>query len=87
MVGCLSYTNSQLQFQFTPQLKWRLSDRPVTGQEPEEQRCPEYRAKTRCKVFLACTSNMLSSGIRETVKFLVQHKLVSACVRALLCGP
>lgn len=34
----------------------------------------------RTTVFLGYTSNLISSGLRSTIKFLVQHKLVSAIV-------
>jgi deoxyhypusine synthase len=30
----------------------------------------------KCKIFLSYTSNMISCGVRETIRFLVQHKLV-----------
>ena len=33
--------------------------------------------KTNCTIFLGYTSNIISSGLRETIKFLVQHNLVS----------
>lgn len=36
----------------------------------------EEDTRTPCTIFLSYTSNMISSGIRETIKFLVQHKLV-----------
>ncbi|KAI5736067.1 hypothetical protein M8J77_026214 [Diaphorina citri] len=36
--------------------------------------------KHNCTIFLGYTSNMVSSGIRETIKFLVQYKLVDAIV-------
>ena len=36
--------------------------------------------RARCTIFLAFTSNMISSGIRETIKFLVKNKLVSVVV-------
>ncbi|XP_030750419.1 probable deoxyhypusine synthase [Sitophilus oryzae] len=36
--------------------------------------------KNNCTIFLGYTSNMVSSGIRETIKFLVQHKLVDCIV-------
>lgn len=32
--------------------------------------------KNNCTIFLGYTSNIVSSGLRETIKFLVQHKLV-----------
>lgn len=38
------------------------------------------RPRTGCTIFLAYTSNMISSGIREHIKFLVKHKLVDCLV-------
>lgn len=38
------------------------------------------RRKSNCTIFLGYTSNMSSSGIRDTVKFLVQNKLVDCIV-------
>lgn len=35
------------------------------------------KRKYSCSIFLGYTSNMVSSGIRETIRFLVQHRLVS----------
>lgn len=35
---------------------------------------------TKCTIFLGYTSNLVSSGIRETICFLVKHKLVDAIV-------
>ena len=48
--------------------------------EPEAYRDPEVRANTRCKVFLGYTSNLISSGLREVILYLVKHKHVSAIV-------
>jgi deoxyhypusine synthase len=39
---------------------------------------PFHRA--RCTIFLSFTSNMISSGVRETIKFLVKNKMVGAIV-------
>jgi deoxyhypusine synthase len=36
--------------------------------------------QTNCTIFLGYTSNMISSGIREYIKYLVQHKMVSIFV-------
>ncbi|EDS38676.1 deoxyhypusine synthase [Culex quinquefasciatus] len=38
------------------------------------------KRKTNCTIFLGYTSNMVSSGVRETIRFLVQHKLVDCIV-------
>lgn len=41
------------------------------------ERDPEYRMSVRCKVFLGFTSNLISSGVRDTIRYLVQHHMVS----------
>lgn len=38
------------------------------------------RARTRCKIFLGYTSNLISSGLREIILYLVKHRHVSAIV-------
>lgn len=41
---------------------------------------PFVTVRSNCTIFLGYTSNIISSGLRETIKFLVQHKLVDAIV-------
>lgn len=36
------------------------------------------KRKSNCTIFLGFTSNIVSSGVRETIRFLVQHKMVNA---------
>ena len=36
--------------------------------------------KNNCTIFLGYTSNMASCGVRESIKFLVQHKMVDCIV-------
>ena len=59
-------------------LAWRLSDEPVV--ESDSIIDPEERAKTKCRIFFAYTSNMVSCDIREIIKYLVQHNLVDVLV-------
>lgn len=40
----------------------------------------EPETDTRTTIFLGYTSNLISSGLRETLRYLVQHKHVSAIV-------
>lgn len=40
----------------------------------------KYKPKTNCTIFLGYTSNMVSAGIREIIRFLVEHKLVDVIV-------
>mmetsp|Transcript_8716 Transcript_8716/g.15292 ORF Transcript_8716/g.15292 Transcript_8716/m.15292 type:complete len:392 (+) Transcript_8716:167-1342(+) len=57
-------------------LKWRLSDEPI--KEGEDLTDMEERKKVKCTIFLSYTSNLISSGLREVLRFLVEHKLVDA---------
>ncbi|KAI9505723.1 Deoxyhypusine synthase [Coemansia spiralis] len=59
---------------------WRLSDEPITDLDVEEDRDPEYRKSVKCKIFLGYTSNLVSSGIRETIKYLVKNRHVDVLV-------
>lgn len=70
-------------------LAWRLSDEeappPPEGivagsEEDSEIRDPAERAKVRTTIFLGCTSNLISAGTRESIRYLLQHKLVSCLV-------
>ncbi|CAG9116183.1 unnamed protein product [Plutella xylostella] len=38
------------------------------------------KKKTNCTIFLGYTSNMISSGLRDTIRFLVKNKLVDCIV-------
>mmetsp|Transcript_36103 Transcript_36103/g.71053 ORF Transcript_36103/g.71053 Transcript_36103/m.71053 type:complete len:402 (+) Transcript_36103:83-1288(+) len=60
--------------------KWRLSDVPWKEGDDEDLRDPAIRSRIRAKIFLAYTSNQISSGQRETIKFLVQHGMVDVVV-------
>ncbi|KAJ2463366.1 hypothetical protein GGI02_005254, partial [Coemansia sp. RSA 2322] len=59
---------------------WRLADEPIKVDDQEEERDPEYRRNVKCKVFLGYTSNLISCGIRETIKYLVKNKMVDVIV-------
>ncbi|RKP00656.1 hypothetical protein CXG81DRAFT_26644 [Caulochytrium protostelioides] len=61
-------------------LDWRLSDEPVLPEDPEELQTEAQRREVRCKIFLGYTSNLISSGLRETLRFLVQHRYVHCVV-------
>jgi len=53
-------------------------DQPLENVSPyvDEKICP----KTNCTIFLGYTSNMASAGIRDVIRFLVEHKLVDVVV-------
>ncbi|KAJ4828901.1 hypothetical protein Tsubulata_013779 [Turnera subulata] len=61
-------------------LDWRLADEDITEDCSEEEKDPAYRESVRCKIFLGFTSNLISSGIRDTVRYLVQHHMVDVVV-------
>ncbi|KAH7916092.1 DHS-like NAD/FAD-binding domain-containing protein [Hygrophoropsis aurantiaca] len=60
--------------------KWRLSDEPISPDESEDYLSPDVRVQTRCNIFLGYTSNLISSGLREIILYLVKHKHVAAIV-------
>lgn len=65
-------------------IKWRLSDEKITKKTPAHLRSMEVRKNTPCTIFLGYTSNMMSCGMREYIKYLCQHKMVDCMVTT--CG-
>ena len=61
-------------------LDWSLADEPVAADEDEEFLTDEARKNVRCRVWLSYTSNMISSGCREYIKYLVKHNMVQVLV-------
>jgi len=61
-------------------LNWSLADEPVAKDEEEEFKEPEKRKKVRTKIWLSYTSNLISSGLRESIRFLVQHSMVQVMI-------
>lgn len=53
-------------------IKCKLSEMPEEKQGSS--------VKTNCTIFLGYTSNMISCGVREYIRFLVQHKMVDCLV-------
>jgi deoxyhypusine synthase len=68
-------------------ISWRLSDEPVETETDESMTDPEVRKNTKCTIWLSYTSNMISCGVREVIRYLVEHKMVRALLRIpLLCA-
>ncbi|RZC92814.1 hypothetical protein C5167_028071 [Papaver somniferum] len=61
-------------------LEWSLSDEPLAEDCSEEEKKWSYREAVRCKVFLSFTSNIISSGLRETIRYLAEHQMVNEIV-------
>uniref|UniRef100_A0A0D6R9P7 Deoxyhypusine synthase n=1 Tax=Araucaria cunninghamii TaxID=56994 RepID=A0A0D6R9P7_ARACU len=61
-------------------LDWKLSDEPLAEDCSDEERDPAFRHSVNCKIFLGFTSNLISSGLRDTIRFLVQHHMVDVLV-------
>ena len=58
------------------QLSWRLSheSQSSVADQPQESGLPSQNV--RCKMFLGYTSNLVSAGVREHIRYLVQHRMV-----------
>ncbi|PWA39510.1 Deoxyhypusine synthase [Artemisia annua] len=61
-------------------LDWRLSHEQVTQDCSVEEKNSTYRESVKCKIFLGFTSNLISSGVRDIIWYLVQHHMVDAIV-------
>ncbi|KAG0480173.1 hypothetical protein HPP92_010779 [Vanilla planifolia] len=61
-------------------LDWRLSHEKPAEDCREEELDLAFRESVRCKIFLGFTSNLVSSGIRDIIRFLVEHKMVDVVV-------
>ena len=59
------------------QLAWRLSHEPETDSHRESL---VDRESVRTKIFLGFTSNLISSGVREHIRYLAQHRMVDVLV-------
>ncbi|XP_071696567.1 deoxyhypusine synthase isoform X1 [Rutidosis leptorrhynchoides] len=61
-------------------LEWRLSHEPLTEDCSEEEKNPTFRESVGCKIFLGFTSNLISSGVRDIIRYLCQHHMVEVIV-------
>jgi len=60
---------------------WRLSDAPHDpALEGDELKDKEVRANIRCRIFFSYTSNQISCGQREIIRYLVQNSMVDLIV-------
>jgi deoxyhypusine synthase len=60
--------------------QWRLSDTHWNPGDDEELKPPHVRRRIRARIFLGYTSNQISCGQREVIRYLVQHKMVDVIV-------
>lgn len=55
--------------------------RPVSKENLKEYNLhPTERSQTNCTIFLSYTSNLISAGVREVIRYLVQHNMVDCIV-------
>lgn len=78
--------NVMFTWSFRPQLDCRetaMQDDDIDYYEDDEF----IKRKSNCTIFLGFTSNIVSSGVRETIRFLVQHKMVNdlSQIPVLIC--
>ncbi|KAJ1448868.1 Deoxyhypusine synthase [Pelagophyceae sp. CCMP2097] len=59
---------------------WRLSDVPATPADDDDLQTFEERNKIKCTIFFSYTSNMISCGVREIIRYLCEHKMIDCMV-------
>ena len=57
-----------------------MSPLPADKAEDSTEDDEFIRRKNNCTIFLGFTSNMASCGVRDTIRFLVQHNMVDCLV-------
>lgn len=58
-----------------------VSDEPAdSSDDSEDDEVSAENTPKKTTIFLGCTSNMISSGLRETFRFLMQHKKIHCMV-------
>ena len=67
---------------FGLKLDWRLVDEAVTEDCSDHERDLEYRKSVTCRVFMGFTSNLISFGVRDIVRFLLHHRVTFPCSEA-----
>lgn len=54
---------------------------PLDGEQQDVHETDEFiKRNTKCTIFLGYTSNLVSSGLRETLRFLAEHRMVDCIV-------
>ncbi|KAJ1270612.1 hypothetical protein BS78_06G065800 [Paspalum vaginatum] len=61
-------------------LDWRLSHEKPSENCGQAELDLAYRESVKCKIFLGFTSNLVSSGVRDIIQFLAQHRMVDVIV-------
>lgn len=49
-------------------------------QPVQEEESDSHRSDSGCTIFLGYTSNLISSGVRESIRYLVQHSMIDVIV-------
>lgn len=67
--------NRMLHFRFKPEEIDPNEEIRIYGQTDGVKGRERY-----CKIFMGCTSNLISSGMREVIKFIVKHHMIDVLV-------
>lgn len=63
------------------QIRLMLHHRQTGKFEADDQETDEFvRRRSGCTIFLGYTSNLVSSGVREHIRYLVEHRLIDCVV-------
>ena len=65
------------------QIHWRMSEDDAKKPQYADMTEEEVR-NARCTIFLGFTSNQVSSGNREVIRYLCQHNMIDCIVTT--CG-
>lgn len=67
-------------------MQLQIEKRLEPAAAPEGNESNTAYAKTGCTIFLGYTSNLISSGVRESIRYLAQHKMVKELPKSIYLG-
>lgn len=57
-----------------------FSDEDISTETDDDFIDPSVRQNTKCTIFFSYTSNLISAGLRESIRYLAEHKMVQVMV-------
>uniref|UniRef100_A0A8C2G5M6 deoxyhypusine synthase n=1 Tax=Cyprinus carpio TaxID=7962 RepID=A0A8C2G5M6_CYPCA len=58
----------------------KMIERRLEPVQEEQESCDSHSSASGCTIFLGYTSNLISSGVRESIRYLAQHRMVDVIV-------
>lgn len=58
----------------------KMIEKRLEPMQEKHESCDSHSSASGCTIFLGYTSNLISSGVRESIRYLAQHRMVDVIV-------